>query len=208
MKWVSILLWHFLSIISWNLQAQEENALIRHGNKFYKERQFEKSVQEYEKAIGLNPANPVANYNLGNAQFRKEKFEEAVKSFDNSIAKASESVLRQQAYYNKGVSFTKQEKLEESIEAYKNALKLNPNDGDARHNLQKALLELRKKQPPKKEEKKENQKKQKEQPKQQSKLNKKRVEELLKALREKEQKVQQKMQENKTRATSQPDKDW
>ena len=45
--------------------------------------------------------------------------------------------------------------MEESIEAYKNALRNNPADKEARENLQKALLELKKKTPKKEEEKKE-----------------------------------------------------
>ena len=43
---------------------------------------------------------------------------------------------------------SQQKKLEESIDAYKNALRQNPNDKEARENLQKALLELKKKTPP------------------------------------------------------------
>ena len=60
--------------------------------------------------------------------------------------------LKGKAYYNKGVVLSRSKKLEESIEAYKNALRQNPDDKEARENLQKALLELKKKKPPPKEE--------------------------------------------------------
>ncbi|MGZ5135479.1 MAG: tetratricopeptide repeat protein, partial [Flavitalea sp.] len=135
----------------------------------------------------------------------------AEKNFDNVIAKATDEGMREQGYYNKGVALTKQSRLEESIDAYKNALRINPGDEDARVNLQKALLELKKKNESQKDkqEKEEQKPRQKEKPKpQQSKLSKKEVERLLKALHQKEQEVQQKMQQNKTRGVSQPEKDW
>jgi tetratricopeptide (TPR) repeat protein len=191
--------------------SQNENSFIRKGNQFYKEGDFDKSLAEYEKAIKLKSVNALANFNYGNALFRKEKWEEAQKNFENAINSSTDVAIRQQAFYNKGVALTKQKKLEESIEAYKSALRLNPTDEDARVNLQKALLELKKKNESqqKKDQKQEQKPKQKEKPKpQQSKLNKKQVERLLQALRQKEQEVQQKMQQNKTRGVSQPDKDW
>jgi tetratricopeptide (TPR) repeat protein len=191
--------------------SQNQNALIRKGNQLYKQGDFDKSLPEYERAVKLNPENALANFNYGNAFFRKEKWEDAQKSFETVIARSTDDAMREQGFYNKGVALTKQQKLEESIEAYKSALKLQPNDQDARINLQKALLELKKKNESqqKQEQKQEQKPKQKEKPKpQQSKLNKKEVERLLQALRQKEQEVQQKMQQNKTRGVSQPEKDW
>jgi tetratricopeptide (TPR) repeat protein len=190
--------------------SQTQNTLIRKGNQLYREGQFDKSLSEYEKAVKLDPANTAANFNYGNALFRKEKWEEAQKNFENVIT-GPDAAMRQKAFYNKGVALTKQQKLEESIEAYKSALRLNAADEDARINLQKALLELKKKNESqqKKDQKQEQKPKQKEKPKpQQSKFNKKEVERLLQALRQKEQEVQQKMQQNKTRGVSQPEKDW
>jgi Ca-activated chloride channel homolog len=190
--------------------SQTQNSLLRKGNKLYKQGEFDKSLSEYQKAVQIDPENPLANFNYGNALFRKEKWEDAEKNFQNVIDRSKDDVIRQQAFYNKGVALTKQKKLEESIEAYKNALRMNYNDEDARINLQKALLELKKKNESQQKQQKQEQKpKQKEKPKpQQSKFNKKEVERLLKALRQKEQEVQQKMQQNKTRGVSQPEKDW
>lgn len=208
------------SILSTASFAQKVNTPLREGNKLYKEKSFEKSAAEYNKALGLAPNNPLANYNMGNAQFRMNKFEEAAKLYDNTIANSKEKAERQKAYYNKGVSFSKQKKLEESIEAYKNALKLDPKDQQARENLQKALLEKKqqdqqqqKEEQEKKEKEKKNPKQQKpqdqqQQPKeQQSKLNKQQVEQLLKALEQKEKDVQKKLQPNSS-SPNKPDKDW
>ena len=190
--------------------SQTQNALIRKGNKLYKEGDFDKSITEYEQAVKIDPKNALANFNFANALFRKEKWEDAEKNFENVIANAPDRAVREKGFYNKGVALTKQKKLEESIDAYKNALRLDPNDEDARVNLQKALLEQNKNQSQQqKQQQQEEKPKQKEKPKpQQSKLNKKEVERLLKALHQKEQEVQQKMQKNRPRGVTPPEKDW
>lgn len=199
--------------------AQTENKAIVNGNKLYKEGKFDEAILEYKKAAETNPANGTIPFNLGNAIFKKDGFEEALAAYNKSIELSKDNNSREMNTYNKGVVYTKQKKLNESIIEYKNALKIDPNDAEARHNLQKALFELRKQNQP--NEKQDQQKKQQQQQqqqkdqqknqqqqKQQSNFNRKQVEQLMKALRQKEQDIQQKMQQSRSRGTSQPDKDW
>jgi tetratricopeptide (TPR) repeat protein len=199
-------------------QRPNVNSEIINGNNLYKQKIFDQSAASYKKALEVAPDNPVANYNLGNARFRTSQFDEAVNSFDAIIANSSIKPIREKSFYNKGVAYSKQQKLDESIEAWKNALKLDPADKEARENLQKALLEKKKEQQKqdqkkdKKDKKKEDQKKDKNKQdqkpeQQQSKLNKKQVEQLLKALAQKEKEVQQKMQQQNA-SPSKQDKDW
>lgn len=198
------------------LQAQTENKSIRTGNRLYKEGKFDQALPEYEKALSLNPANPVGHYNMGNARFRKDDFTESEKDFDSAAATATTKDLKQRSLYNKGVALTKQKKLQESIDAYKQALRLDPQDATARYNLEKALSELKKQQQEnqqqqqqeQKKDKKDQQQKQQQQQPQQNKLDKKKIDQWLKSLEQKEQEVQRKMQQNKARAASQPEKDW
>ena len=213
-NWVFIfLLFAFCFLISSaTVFAQKENVLINKGNQLYKQKKFDQSQQEYQKAVSGAPANATANYNLGNAQFRKNSFDEASKSYNNSVEHADDKTVKEKGFYNKGVALIKQQKPDESIDAWKNALKLDPNDEDARENLEKALLEKKAKQPKdqKQDQQKQNQQQQ-PQPKQQqphSKLNKQQVDQLLKALQQRENEAQQKMNQNKQHSLSQPDKDW
>src|SRR5438874_7471313 len=110
------------------VEAQNEDAAIRDGNKLYKQGQFQKALPEYQKAVQENPKNAIAKYNLGNARFRTSNFTEAEKSFEDAVATTPDNTFKQKSYYNKGVSLIKQQKLQESIQAWKNALKLNPAD--------------------------------------------------------------------------------
>jgi len=206
--------------------AQKENALIRSGNRYYKKKQLDQSVKQYQEAVKQAPENPTANYNLGNAQFRKNNYDEAAKAYDSSAAHSTDNkTLQEKGLYNKGVAMIKQKKLQESIDAWKQALKLDASDEEARENLEKALSELKKQQSQqqknqkdqqkdqkkdKKDEKKDqNQQQQPQQPKPQpSRLNKQQVEQLLKALQQKENEIQDKLNQSKIKAPNQPEKDW
>ena len=172
-------------IISLSSPAQSANALIRQGNRNYKQKKFDQSLTDYQKALGKSPDNPNAHYNLGNTQFRRNNFDDAVKSYDNGLERTQDKTMQQKELYNKGVALIKQQKLEESIDAWKNSLKLNPDDIETRENLQKALLEKKNREKQKQKEQKQDQKKQeeKEKPKpQQSRLSKQQVDQLLKAM--------------------------
>jgi Ca-activated chloride channel homolog len=203
-----------LSLPSLLSLAQKENMLILRGNRYYKQKQVDQAKEQYQKAIEQAPDNPVANYNLGNTQFRKNNYDDAIKSYEASIQHTTDKTIREKGWYNSGVAWIKQQKLQESIDSWKKALKLDPADEDARENLQKALLELKKKEPkrekddPKQEKKKQDQQNQQQTKPQQSKLTKKQVEQLLNALQQKEREVQEKMNQNKVRSLSQPEKDW
>jgi Ca-activated chloride channel family protein len=210
---------------SLQVSAQKENALIRSGNRYYKQKQIDQSEKQYQEAVKTAPENPTANYNLGNAQFRKNNFEEAARSYETSVAHSTDKTGREKGLYNKGVALAKQKKLPESIDAWKNALKLDATDEDARENLQKALMEQKQQQSQQKDQKDQKDKKDKkdqkdqkddkdkkdqpQQPKPQpSRLNKQQVEQLLKALQQKENDIQDKMNQNKVKSATQPEKDW
>jgi tetratricopeptide (TPR) repeat protein len=231
MKKGKYIVWFILTAIisaaSLRSSAQKENALIRSGNRYYKQKQIDQSQKQYQEAVRTAPDNPTANYNLGNAQFRKNNFEEAAKSYESSVNHSPDNAGREKGLYNEGVALVKAKKLQESIDAWKNALKLDASDEDARENLQKALMEQKQQQSQQKKDQKDqkdkkdkkdqkdqkdqkdDKKDQQQQPKPQpSRLNKQQVEQLLKALQQKENDIQDKMNQNKVKSATQPEKDW
>ena len=107
-----------LMVIAGASYAQKENTHIIAGNKLYRENKFDKALPEYMKALAAEANNPVVNYNLGNTYFRSKSYEEAAKTYDNTIENGGNNTIKQKGFYNKGVSLSKQNKLEESIEAY------------------------------------------------------------------------------------------
>ena len=125
--------------------AQQVDQTILKGNNLYKQKQYEPAAKAYDEALAKDPANRTARFNKANTTYRLSKPDEAVKEFSDLAFKDRAPEEKSGAYYNEGVVLSNQKKLEESIEAYKNSLRQNPNDKDARENLQKALLELKKK---------------------------------------------------------------
>jgi Ca-activated chloride channel homolog len=206
-------------------RAQNADALIRQGNRYYKKEDYDQSLSDYQKALKKSPGNPDANFNLGDALYRKNDFDKAASSYDDVLQSKADKDTRQSAYYNKGVAMIRQKKLDESIDAWKNALRLNSADSNARENLIKALMEKKKQDQQqqqqnkkdqknkKQDKKKDDQKKDQNQPEnkppqQQSRLTKQQVEQYLKSLVQREKDVQDKMNQNKTQSLSQPEKDW
>lgn len=206
-------------------RAQNENSLIKKGNDAYEKRDYNNAITQYQQAIAKKPASATAKYNLGNALYKNSKADEAVQAYDDAAANAVSKNDRSKAFYNKGVVLQNNKKIPECIEAYKNALKLNPQDEDARQNLQKALQQQKQQQQQenknKKDEKKpkeDKQKKEKDKPKEDekneqpkpepSKLSKQDAEEKLKALLQQEKNLQDKLRKVNTATSAKPEKDW
>jgi Ca-activated chloride channel family protein len=191
-------------------QTPRDEKFIREGNDFYRNQQYDRAVESYDKAVNTEPNDLVARFNQANAVYKQDQKVEAAKIYTSIINGTDKKELKAKTFYNKGVLLSREKNIEESIEAYKNALRNDPTDKDARENLQKALLELKRKPPPpKKENKKDNKKQQQQQQKQQqSKMSLKETDQRLQLLQQKEKEVEQRMQKEKSRSGGSQPKDW
>ncbi|MBQ0735227.1 tetratricopeptide repeat protein [Aquimarina celericrescens] len=109
--------------------AQGNELLTDHGN-------FPKAEGEYRKAIATNPVSPIAKYNLANAYYGSEKYDEATLRYTEAT-KATNATKseKHKAFHNQGNTYMEQKKYKEAVEAYKNALRNNPKDDETRYNL-------------------------------------------------------------------------
>jgi len=200
----------FLTILSILLfyasQAQDVNKIISDGNEAYKKGAYKNASELYKKALKKDDKNSTAKFNLGNALEKQNDAANAEKYYNEVAASANEASLKEEAFYNKGVAQVLQQKLPDAIESFKEALKLTPEDNDARENLQKAINDLKKQQQSLSQQ---NQKKQ-QKPQQEKQKNKLTSQEMMEQkfndLRDKEKQLQ-KMLQKKPNA-SQPEKDW
>lgn len=192
--------------------AQTAAEAIREGNGYYRSADYNKAAAAYAKALQAEPANEAARLNQAAALYRQDQKVEAVQQFSALAREARDPVLKSKAWYNKGVILGQQKNIAESIEAYKEALRLDPEDRQARENLQKALLELKSKPPPPKKENKQDKKKpeprQNQQPRPQSRLSPKETEQRLKLLEQKEKEVQQRIRREQSGKGGSTGKDW
>jgi len=141
-----------LNTIIISFSFAQEKKFIRQGNNSYESEDFENSELKYRKAIEKSATSFDANFNLGDALFKQEKFDEAVKQFENLAESETDQINKAKAYHNLGNSLLQskdekgQAKLQEAVEAYKNALRNNPKDNETRFNLAQAQKLLKQQQ--------------------------------------------------------------
>ncbi len=213
MQLVRVVFTFYAFFICGSVLAQSGKQLIKQGNKAYAEKDFEKASSSYNEALKTTKENLTSYSNLGNSLFKEKKFDEAIGAYDQALALEKDNLKLSNLHYNKGVAYQTNNKLEECIEAYKKALRISPDDEDARLNLQKALKkqqqdkqEDKKDNKDKKEDKKDKNKPEPEQSK--SNLSQKEAEDKLKALMQQEKNLQNKLHKSNNQSSSSPEKDW
>ena len=117
-------------------QKYPERREARDGNKAYNAGDFEGAEVHYRSALETNPELREARFNLGDAAFRQEKSEEAVKIFMGIAADSlAAPAMMSAANFNAGNTMLAAQKIEEAIEFYKQALRIDPTDMQAKYNL-------------------------------------------------------------------------
>ena len=102
-------------------------------------KQHEKAIEDYNKAIELNPKYAEAYYNRGIAYYELNQHEEAIEDFTKAIELNPKYA---DSYNNRGVAYSKLNQHEKAIEDYNKAIELNPNDAAAYSNRGTVYREL------------------------------------------------------------------
>lgn len=118
---------------------RQDNGAVRRGVKAYDKGDYEAAAQAFGEALKANPANEIASFDLGNAQYRAQVWDAARQHYEQVGQKSATSALRQNAFYNQGNVYLNQQQYDKAVEAYKQAVRLDPQDADARYNLNYAL---------------------------------------------------------------------
>jgi Ca-activated chloride channel homolog len=136
------------AILATGAYSQADRSHIRQGNDKYEDGKYQDAEIEYRKALEKDPQSYRADYNLGNALYRQKQYDAAAIKYGSLTKNEKDRQNLNRYYYNLGNACFENKKYQESVDAYKNALRNNPGDMDAKHNLQLALkmLEEKKKQ--------------------------------------------------------------
>lgn len=131
-----ILLATFLCCVFTGLASgQGDKKYVRKGNREYEKNKFAQSEISYRRAADKNKSYPDAVFNIGDALYRQNKFDDAGKEFMDNVSMNEKKDKKAASFYNLGNSMLKSNKLKESIEAYENSLKLQPGNMEAKYNL-------------------------------------------------------------------------
>ena len=122
-------------LMSFNSFAQNKKSFLREGNQLYSDSSYNEAEMKYRKSLEKDQDYFNASFNLADAVYKQERYEESSALFDALKDNAPTETDLAKVYHNLGNSLVKEQKLEEAIDAYKSSLRINPKDKDTRHNL-------------------------------------------------------------------------
>ena len=111
------------------------------GHVPYRNRDLAAALDTYRGAQVRAPESGEPYYNAGNVLYRMEEYQESLQEYDESL-KYAESELRSRGFFNRGNAEFRAQRYAQAIETYKEVLRMNPDDIDAKHNLELALLQI------------------------------------------------------------------
>lgn len=123
----------------WLYEPVSRNVAV--GNEYYEHGDYESALETYRHAQVDAPHDKRIALNIGNALYQTASYEEAEHSYSDALAGGNRAV-REKAAYNLGNTRFRQHRLSDAVEAYQRTLELNPNNEDARFNLELAQLLL------------------------------------------------------------------
>jgi Ca-activated chloride channel homolog len=192
--------------------------------KDYTSGKYQRAFHQFQDLLAKKPNDPRLNFNAGDAAFQAGLYDYALRHFNSSLA-TEDLKLQQRGFYNLGNTHFRmgeeekdQAKIksnwEEALTSYESALKLDPNDADAKYNLElvkKKLEELKQQQQQQQQQNKDNQDQQKDksddqkdqqQQQQQNKQDQQKQEEQKKREEQKKQQEQQQQQQQQEQQQS------
>ncbi len=126
--------------------AQSVRSLVGDGNSQYKDQKYADAEVNYRKALEKEQGLVPGHYNLGNALYKQDKADEAIKEYENALMKAESKDTKAEAYFNMGNAYMKGQRYQDAVKSYVESLKLNPNDQDSKYNLSYALEKMKQQQ--------------------------------------------------------------
>lgn len=123
--------------------------LLDQGNEAFNQAQYQDAFQTYAEASDLHPDAGEPFYNMGNTLYRQQAYTNTQQLLDQSLARFAgnpagepQQQWTQAVHYNLGNTYFSREEWAGAVDAYKEALRLTPDDQEAKYNLELALRRL------------------------------------------------------------------
>ncbi|MCB0251017.1 MAG: tetratricopeptide repeat protein, partial [Anaerolineae bacterium] len=116
------------------------------GNEAFTQEAYDEALQAYQEAQVKSPELAEPYYNAANALYRQGNYEEALKQLQKALQVSESDALAQNAHFNAGNAAFNGEDWQAAVDDYTAALLRNPDDQDAKVNLELALQKLQEQQ--------------------------------------------------------------
>lgn len=123
-------------------QAAPWDSQRKIGEEDYQNKKYNKALKSFLEAQVKEPKDLELKYNTGNSYYKMKEYDKAFKLFE-STAKKGDKDLSAKSYYNLGNTAYKMGRLKDSVEYYKKTLEINPDDKDAKYNLDFVRKEIK-----------------------------------------------------------------
>ncbi len=122
--------------------AEDYIDLVKKGNESYQQQDYTKALEFYHNAETELPESLELEYNMAGALYQQGKYEETVDRYTRALN--SDNVgLEAQVHYNLGNTYYRMGDYQNAIQSYQRALDINPDDTDAKFNLELARRMLK-----------------------------------------------------------------
>lgn len=115
-------------------QLSESNGYVFEGNSIVED-DFIGAEKKYRLAVSTKQNNAIGSFNLGNAYYNSELYDEALFRHLEAAQNSTSKSEKHKAYHNIGTILMQKKQCKEAVSAFKNALRNNPEDDESRYNL-------------------------------------------------------------------------
>ncbi len=133
-SYIVLILKFYFSTIGWiwgdSLAKKNKDAI-----ELYNEGEIDEALSKWQDAQTESPEKKELHYNIGGALHKKKEYEDAYREYVKSLP-LKDTDIRTKAYYNMGNTNYRMGKLTEAIKNYEDTLEINPDDEDAKHNIE------------------------------------------------------------------------
>ncbi|MFC1666411.1 tetratricopeptide repeat protein, partial [Candidatus Omnitrophota bacterium] len=116
----------------WQGPAVRKN---KEGNRLYSEGKVDEALSKWRDAQTERPDKKELHYNIGNALYQQKEYEGAYREYEKSLD-SKDAEFQAKAYYNIGNTHYRKGNLVDAIEDYKRCLDIDPDDEDAKYNIE------------------------------------------------------------------------
>jgi Ca-activated chloride channel family protein len=116
------------------------DATVKQGNERFESQDYPGALEKYNAAQLAAPVFAEPFYNAANTLYKQEKPEEARGLLEQALMRSNEKIAEFIRFNLGNIAYNGQ-RFDQAIAAYEDALRIAPDDADAKYNLELALLQ-------------------------------------------------------------------